>query len=93
MKARQALRWERIRQVGRRRFVLYYGVLGMGLIGGLLYSLIDLLYHHKPFSWEEFMIPLIVFPLGGICWGNWLWKRSESEYKKNAPAKEDTQDG
>ena len=96
MKARQALRWERTRQVGRRKFILYYGVLGMGLIGGMLYSIIDLLRHNEPFSWGGFMVPLIVFPLGGIWWGSWMWKRSESEYgeyMKNALAKEDGQGG
>ncbi len=80
MNAQQALRWERTRQIGRRKFVLYYGVLGWGLICGILYSFIDLLLHKESFSWDGFMINLIVFPLGGIWMGNWLWKKTERGY-------------
>ena len=96
MNAQQAQIWERTRQVGKRKFILYYGVLGWGLIAGLLFSLIDLALHSESFSWNSVMINLIIFPLGGIWMGNWLWKRTERGYEqcmKSEWAKKDTQGG
>ncbi len=91
MNAQQAQRWERTREAGKGKFILYYGVLGWGLIAGLLFSIIDLALHAESFSWDGVMINLIIFPLGGIWMGHWLWKKAERGYEQHLKSKKGTE--
>jgi hypothetical protein len=63
----------KIRALGRKQFVLRYGVLGWGLSTAVAFAAVEGYMH----GFERFfglLIPsLILFPLGGILWGRLMW--------------------
>jgi hypothetical protein len=66
-------KWPEFKKLGRKQFVLRYGVLGWGLPVAIGWSLS--MAHQN--GWNQFLfflIPsLIVFPLGGVLFGRFLW--------------------
>jgi len=68
-----AEKWPQLKKLGRKQFILRYGVLGWGLPVAIGYS--ASMAHQQ--GWNTFlffMIPsLIVFPLGGILFGKFMW--------------------
>ena len=58
--------------LGRNRFVLFRGVLGWGLLTALLFFGWSC-YSEESMSTLEVVIAFIVFPLGGIFWGAFMW--------------------
>ena len=66
-------KWPQFKELGRKQFVLRYGVLGWGLPVAIGWSLS--MAHQN--GWNQilfYLIPaLIVFPLGGILFGRFLW--------------------
>jgi hypothetical protein len=73
---------DRIRKLGRGKFVLRYGVLGWGISTAILFSLITGFTE----GWDGFvfkLIPaLIIFPLGGYVWGRLMWAFFERTNKR-----------
>jgi hypothetical protein len=73
MSKSNSVKWDEIRKGGRRRFVLRYGVLGWGVSTGIFFSL----WMGYCEGWDAFffgLIPaLVLFPLGGIAWGRFMW--------------------
>lgn len=73
-------KWPQFKKLGRKQFVLRYGVLGWGLPVAIGYSLS--MAHQN--GWNQFLfflIPsLILFPLGGILFGRFLWSWLERKY-------------
>lgn len=53
-------RRERIKQMGKLRYILMFGVLGFGLAFGLAMSTSDLLAHH-PHGWISAIVKLVLF--------------------------------
>jgi len=82
MKEKQINKWGKTRQMGKKKFVFYYGVLFWGLLTGLLFPVIGLILFNKSLSLERFIFSLIVFPLGGILFGLTMWHSSEKKYQK-----------
>jgi len=68
-----AKKWPEFQKLGRKQFILRYGVLGWGLPVAIGWSLS--MAHQN--GWNQFLfffIPsLIVFPLGGILFGKLMW--------------------
>jgi hypothetical protein len=63
----------KIRALGRKQFVLRYGVLGWGLSTGLTFPLVEG-YMNGFDRFYGLLIPsLVLFPLGGILWGRLMW--------------------
>jgi hypothetical protein len=73
---------DKIRKLGRGKFVLRYGVLGWGISTAILFSLIMGFTE----GWDGFvfkLIPaLIIFPLGGFVWGRLMWAFLERTDKR-----------
>jgi hypothetical protein len=71
-------------QLSRTQFVLRYGVLGWGLPVAILFSLIQ---GYRD-GWDGFLFQLIaalvLFPLGGILYGRYMWKVLERKHAKAA---------
>ncbi|MGD2133820.1 MAG: hypothetical protein PVI23_13580 [Maricaulaceae bacterium] len=59
--------------MSRRRFVIIYGVLGWGLGGAVLWSLMFSFTTSAP--WWTYTIPAVIgFPAGGVLWGLIMWR-------------------
>jgi hypothetical protein len=75
-------KWAKFSKLGRTQYVLRYGVLGWGVSTAILFALIQGYLH----GWDGFLfqlIPaLILFPLGGILWGRYMWKLLERTHAK-----------
>ncbi|AQT67165.1 hypothetical protein STSP2_00308 [Anaerohalosphaera lusitana] len=72
-------RWAKTREMGKRKFVLVYGVFFFGLLSALLSSLIMKL--SMPVTVVQIIINLIVFPVCGVFWGAWMWRVNEKRWK------------
>jgi hypothetical protein len=68
-------RWERIRRRGRRSFVWRWGVLAWGLPTGVLFSVMMIVQPDESIgsAMGTAAVALVVFPLGGLVWGNLMW--------------------
>ncbi len=71
-------------KLSRSQFVWRYGVLGWGVTTAILFSLLMGLQD----GWDGFvfkLIPaLILFPLGGILWGRFMWMFMERRCDRSA---------
>ena len=63
----------KIRAMGRRKFVLYYGVLGWGVSTAILFAGLEA--HSKGFGYflPSLAAALVLYPLAGIVWGRFMW--------------------
>ncbi|PZD97301.1 hypothetical protein DNH61_02805 [Paenibacillus sambharensis] len=87
MKEQQIKKWEKTRAKGLRKFVLFDGVLGWGIPTAFLYTLIVTFMDRKALVFdgeilERLLIALVLFPIGGILYGIWVWKWTERNYRK-----------
>ena len=82
MNEKQIHKWEKTRKMGKKKFIFYYGVLFWGLLTGFLFPIIGLILFKKTLSLSDFIISLIIFPLGGILFGLTMWHSSEKKYQK-----------
>jgi hypothetical protein len=77
-------KWTRFSKLGRTRYVLRFGVLGWGIPTAILFSLVQ----GYRFGWDGFLfqlIPaLILFPIGGIFFGRFMWRALENKHAKDA---------
>jgi hypothetical protein len=86
MFASDAEKWAKFSKLGRKRFVLYFGVLGWGLPTAILFTLLQT----YELGWDGFLVRLIVaavfFPIGGVAVGHCMWKWLERKRAKTPPA-------
>ena len=73
-------KWARIREKGKQRFVLVYGVLGWGVSTGLLWSLLMAFIEPSENVWGKLAIAMIIFPIAGIAFGHLTWNKSEKGF-------------
>lgn len=64
--------WEKLRGRGKWSFILIHGVLLWGVSTALLFSLIFSLVMVCDFM-SIFVFSIILFPLGGVIWGYFMW--------------------
>ena len=70
-------RWERVRSMGRRRYIWLHGVVGWGVSVAFAWSLV--------MAWKEgwdqlpilLPIALVLFPFGGYFFGAIMWRMME----------------
>ncbi|MGL5390800.1 MAG: hypothetical protein ACRDA8_05310, partial [Shewanella sp.] len=74
--------WKSIRVKGKRHFIWRYGVLYWGVTTAVLWSLLSYFFQPSDPVWLMPLIALVLFPLGGIPLGYYLWHSSEAKYKK-----------
>jgi len=65
---------------GKWHYIFVKGMLGWGFSTAILYTIIDALFELRSFAFDReflktFIISMIVFPLGGILVGYWIWKK------------------
>jgi len=77
----QMKKWAETRKKGKWIFIFKFGVLNWGVVTAILFSLLMHLIDPEPKIWLRPLISLVVFPLGGIFFGLWLWWSSEKNYK------------
>ncbi len=93
MPKRGSSKWERIRTKGKWRFIVLYGVLGWGVTTGFLFAVVfpfalsmassratPAKETHVSF-WGTLPLSLILFPIGGIAWGLFMWSANEKAYR------------
>ncbi|HLV49163.1 MAG TPA: hypothetical protein VKY35_08895 [Aliidiomarina sp.] len=81
MSQRQEEKLKKIIKKGKWSYVLKYGVIGWGLLTAIAFSGVLHFIGSTPFS-ETIVFSLIVFPIGGIFWGLFMWFYLSREYKK-----------
>ena len=77
-------KWEKQRAKGKWNYILIYGVLGWGVGTGILFSLVfplvtEAMGDKAPFL-PVFAGSIVLFPLGGVAWGYWMWILAEKVY-------------
>jgi hypothetical protein len=79
-----ALKWEKKRKMGKSKYVLWYGAIGLGLSIVILLTLIEFATEKRiNASWV--LIRLLVFPIIGSLISNARWSNQEngfSEYQQ-----------
>ena len=73
--------WAMATVLGRRRFVLRYGVLGWGVPTAILFALIQAFIYGHEFL-PQLLSALVLFPISGIFLGYFMWKRMEQLHSK-----------
>jgi len=81
-------KWEKVREKGRKHYIIYYGVLGWGLSTGILFFILGEILDHGLNISEYFtgdwisslVIGVASFLLGGILFGYFMWGVNENYY-------------
>ncbi|MFZ5353505.1 MAG: hypothetical protein ACOZCL_12405 [Bacillota bacterium] len=90
MKDKQFNEWTRMREKGKLRFILKYGVLCWGTLTGILTGLLSnitdygftISFLSTAVFWVEIIGRIIFFQIGGILFGLVMWHTNESGWKK-----------
>lgn len=83
LKEKRIKRWAIIREKGKMRFILIYGVLGWGLGTGILFCLIEWLLEPSFDAKSDIPTAIIAFLLGGVGYGWWIWKENEKLFQSS----------
>lgn len=76
-------KWEKLRAKGEWDFILKYGVLLWGVGTAVLFSLFfPMAMGGKMPSLSVFALSIVLFPIGGIAWGHFMWIFGENAYMK-----------
>jgi hypothetical protein len=77
-------RWAKTRKLGRKQFVLRFGVLAWGVPTGILFALRET----QDFGWSTFplqlLLAMMIFPLAGVVWGRAMWWLMERLHGRQA---------
>ncbi|WP_051255110.1 hypothetical protein [Pontibacillus marinus] len=81
-------KWEKVREKGKKHFIIYYGVFGWGLSAGVLSFILGEVFDHgimvsRYFTGDwvrELIIWLFSFLLCGILFGYLMWGVNENFY-------------
>jgi len=58
--------------LGKKRYIVRYGVLGWGLSTAALFAAWTC-YSKASFRLVDIIVPFFLFPIGGIVWGGFMW--------------------
>ncbi len=70
-------KWSKARDMGRKKYILLYGVLFWGVTTGLLFPVIQHFLFGKTMTMASFVISLTIFPIAGIFFGKTMWDKME----------------
>lgn len=79
---------ERLRRMGRRTYILRYGVILWGGLTGLLWAAAMPFVVENWSFWIGLVLALVGFPIGGYFWGAWMWRNMERQWAGNDEAGE-----
>jgi hypothetical protein len=74
-------RWEKKRAQGKRSFIIKEGVLRWGVVTAILWSVSFHFLDPQEPLWVRPLIGLVIFPLGGIWVGHYIWSIPEKKYQ------------
>jgi succinate-acetate transporter protein len=80
MKEKAIKRWEATRMKGRKKFILFQGVLGWGILTGIIWVITMRFVSAEMKIFVTLPIALIIFPVAGYAWGALVWNMSEKKY-------------
>lgn len=66
---------------GKWPYILVYGVLGWGVSTAILFSLLQAFLGEVAFL-DVLSLSLILFPIGGLFWGLYMWSYLGKQYAK-----------
>ncbi len=66
---------------GKWSYVFKHGVLGWGVLTAILWSVIMHFIDRMPFT-ESILLALVLFPVGGLFWGLFMWFFISREFSK-----------
>jgi len=66
--------------IGKKKFIIIYGVLGWGLSVSVIIPLIKYILFHTKISFLEFIIDIIIYSILGFFWGYFMWSMVETQY-------------
>ncbi len=77
-----AEKWKVNRLKGKRHFIFKHGVLNWGLSTAILWIIV--MHFAQPIEpmWVRPLIALVLFPLGGMLFGHFVWCSSEAKFKE-----------
>ncbi len=75
-------KWQRTRAKGRAHFIWFNGFLVWGFTTAITWSVIMSFISPVDPWWLRFAIALAAFPLGGLGWAAYVWKKSEARYQQ-----------
>jgi hypothetical protein len=84
--------WKEIKSKGKIHFIIKIGIIGWGVPTAILYTLINELFENglvftMYFNGEfikDLLLNLLVFQVGGIFFGWWMWKIAEKSLQGSA---------
>jgi len=76
--------WSETRKLGKRRFVLLFGVLFWGGLMALIFPLLQYFLFEKPITGTRYIISVIVFPISGYFISNFIWRNNEKSAKSGS---------
>lgn len=85
-KARES--WMKQKKLGRRKYVLIYGV-GVCLFFSILYSVLTIFFNPNPSSYTlegiiaRFIVFAIIFGLAGVVYGNYNWNYKSKYFERS----------
>lgn len=91
-----ASRWREIRQLGRRHFIIHVGIRQWAIPLGIfiwlsLFLVVPLFFQSETPNWQYLgsrsfwlgvVSNLVLWPIGGILWGMWEWRRQEARFAR-----------
>jgi hypothetical protein len=92
MKEKKKMKWEKIRAKGKKNFVIFNGVIGWGVPTAILYTILISFMENYSLSFDRdffelLIISIVLFPIGGVFYGLWVWSWTEKIYKKKVENK------
>lgn len=81
MNESQAAKWRNTRQMGKAKYVMYYGVVAWGLLLTLFFTAIEWL-SQPSLSASWFTIRLVVFSIVGFFIANFRWDTNERKFNR-----------
>jgi NAD/NADP transhydrogenase beta subunit len=76
-----ALKWEKKRKLGKSKYVIWYGAIGLGLSITVLLTLIEFATE-KRINATWVLIRLLVFPIIGSLISNVRWSNQENRFRE-----------
>ncbi|MBN1796024.1 MAG: hypothetical protein JW804_05065 [Sedimentisphaerales bacterium] len=81
-------KWAKIKEKGKADYIIKYGVLGWGVTTAILFSIVFSTIVSRMNKETSFLLTLLglsllVFPLGGIAWGYFMWNYMGKAYQKS----------
>ena len=81
MNSAQLNKLEKVISKGKWHYIIIHGVIGWGVTTAVLFSLLQSFTGETSFT-EAIGLSLIMFPVGGIAWGFFMWFYYNKQYNK-----------